>query len=246
MASEGSSNVERAGEILVHLGNAGTEGLALQAIAAQLGDAKSATRRALVALSIRGFVEATAKRGHYRLGPAIYGLANRPSSVNDLVARFRPAVMAVAARTGHSTYLMTRAGFEAICIDMHEGNAVIRTLSGGVGGRIPLGIGPGSLCILSALDDATRATVIEHNADRYAERATDARGVKSLVEITRRQGFSHDISQAYPEAAGVACLIERPGLGAIAALSIAMPSAQMTDDIPSEIARIMHEEVSRC
>lgn len=246
MASEGSSNVERAGEILVHLGNAGMEGLALQTIAAQLGDAKSATRRALVALSIRGFVEATAKRGHYRLGPAIYGLANRPSSVNDLVARFRPAVMAVAARTGHSTYLMTRAGFEALCIDMHEGNAVIRTLSGGVGGRIPLGIGPGSLCILSALDDATRKTVIEQNAERYLERGMNAAGVEAQVEIIRRQGFSHDVSQTYPEAAGVACLIERPGLGAIAALSIAMPSAQMTGETPSNIARIMNEEVSHC
>lgn len=244
MASEGSSNVERAGEILVHLGNAGTEGLALQTIAAQLGDAKSATRRALVALSIRGFVETTAKRGHYRLGPAIYGLANKPSTVNDLVARFRPVVMAVAARTGHSTYLMTRAGFEALCIDMHEGNAIIRTLSGGVGGRIPLGVGPGSLCILSALDEVTRNTVIEHNAGRYVERGTDSQSVTAMVENVQRQGFSYDISLTYPEAAGVACLIERPDLGAIAAISIAMPSAQMKDGTASDIVRIIREEVN--
>ncbi|RWX81053.1 hypothetical protein EPK99_01605 [Neorhizobium lilium] len=78
---------------------------------------------------------------------------------------------------------------------MHEGNAIIRTLSGGVGATF------------------------------------------------RRQGFSHDISQTYTEAADVACLMRRPGLGAVAALSIAMQSAQMNNQRAAKIADIMQEAV---
>ena len=247
MASESSSNVERAAEILVELGQAGPGGLSLKLLSERLANAKSATRRALVALAKRGFVEGTGKRGEYRLGPAIYGLANRRSSISELVRSFRPAVMAVAARTGQSSYLLARAGFDAVCVDMHEGTAFVQTLTGGIGGRVPLGVGPGSVSMLAGLDPATRAAVICQNAPRYGQyNGCDVAKVERDVERALGLGYSFDISDTYADAGGVAVAIARGGAAAIAAISIAIPAAQLDPERAREIAGIIKSEIDKC
>ncbi len=245
--SESSSNVERAGEILVHLGRAGVAGLSLQDLSLAVGDAKSATRRALVALSVRGFVEPAGKRGRYRLGPTIYGLANRTSSTSELVRRFRPAVMEVAARTGQSSYLLTRAGFDAICVDMHQGTAFVQTLTGGIGGRVPLGIGPGSVAILLGLDEATRDAIIAHNAGRYPQYndATPTH-VRRKIDLACEHGWSYDIGETYVDAAGVGVPIPVTPGDASAAISIAIPAASLDPDRARDIAALIRGEIARC
>jgi DNA-binding IclR family transcriptional regulator len=247
MVSESSTNVERAAEILVHLGRAGVPGLSLQQLSEALGDAKSATRRSLVALSVRGFVETTGRRGQYRLGPAIYGLANRSSSTSELARRFRPAVMEVAARTGQSSFLLTRAGFDAICIDMHEGTSFVQTLTGGIGGRVPLGIGPGSLAIMLGIDAATRDAVIRQNAPRYGQyNGADVARVRDTLARAIAQGWCYDIGETYSDAGGVAVPIPVSPNDATASISIAIPAASLDPDRAAAIAGLIRGEIARC
>lgn len=247
MASESSSNAERAGEILIHLGNAGTEGLSLQALSLKLDEAKSATRRALVALSKRGFVEAAGKYGHYRLGPAIFGLANRTTSVSEMVRRFRPAVTEVAAVTQQSSYLMVRAGFDAICVDMHEGTAFVQTLTGGIGGRVPLGIGPGTVSILTLLEPTAVDGILEQNQPRFGlyNHANMAKVQRELGRA-RELGYSYDIGETYPDAGGVAVPIRSSHGITAAAVSIAIPASLLTPARAAEIAAIIGKAVQRC
>ncbi|SDR53401.1 transcriptional regulator, IclR family [Rhizobiales bacterium GAS191] len=246
MVTESSSNAERAAEILIHLGQAGPAGLSLQLLAEKLADPKSATRRALVALSKRGFVEGTGRRGQYRLGPAIYGLANRTGSINEFVERFRPAVIAVAARTGQSSYLLVRAGFDAICVDMHEGTAFVQTLTGGIGGRVPLGIGSGSISILTGLDPTTREAIIKENQHRYGHyNKIDIQHVRSRVERAVKLGYSYDIAETYAEAAGVAVPVRLNTAGVIAAISIAIPAAQLDPERAHSIAHLIRGEIEK-
>lgn len=247
MVSESSTNVERAAEILVHLGRAGVPGLSLQQLSETLGDAKSATRRSLVALSVRGFVEATGKRGQYRLGPAIYGLANRSSSTSELARRFRPAVMEVAAKTGQSSFLLTRAGFDAICIDMHEGTSFVQTLTGGIGGRVPLGIGPGSLAIMLGLDVVTREAVIAQNAPRYGQyNGADAAKVRAKLARAIVDGCSYDIGETYSDAGGVAVPIPVSPNDATASISIALPATNLDPGKAQAIALLIRNEIAHC
>jgi DNA-binding IclR family transcriptional regulator len=247
MVSESSTNVERAAEIMVHLGRAGVPGLSLQQLSETLGDAKSATRRALVALSVRGFVEATGKRGQYRLGPAIYGLANRSSSTSELARRFRPAVTEVAAKTGQSSFLLARAGFDAICIDMHEGAAFVQTLTGGIGGRVPLGIGPGSIAIMLGLDAATREAVIRNNGPRYGQyNGADAAHVRDKLARAAIQGCSYDIGETYSDAGGVAVPIPVSPSDATAAISIAIPAINLDPDRAHAIAELIRNQIAKC
>lgn len=244
---ESSSNVERAAEILVLLGQAGVAGMTLQDLSEKLDDPKSATRRALVALSGRGFVEATGRRGQYRLGPAVYGLANRSSSAMELVRRFRPAVMAISAHTGQSCYLMARAGFDAICVDMHEGTAFVQTLTGGVGGRVPLGVGPGSTAIMLGLDERTREAIIRRNAPRYAQyNGTDAARVRKNLQRALAQGCSFDIGEMFADSAGVAAPIPVSPNGTTAAISIAIPAAHLDADRARAIAALIRGQIAKC
>ncbi|KKB12291.1 hypothetical protein VE25_08570 [Devosia geojensis] len=247
MASESSSNAERAGEILIHLGNAGVDGLSLQTLSQQLGEAKSATRRALVALSKRGFVENAARYGHYRLGPAIFGLANRSTSISELVRRYRPAVTEVAAVTQQSSYLMVRAGFDAICVDMHEGTAFVQTLTGGIGGRVPLGIGPGTISILTLLDPPLVAGILEHNEPRFDQyNHADLAKVTRELDRARALGFSYDIGETYPDAGGVAVPVRSSRGITAAAVSIAIPASLLDAARAAEIAGIIQAAIRRC
>ncbi|MBM6595136.1 helix-turn-helix domain-containing protein [Microvirga sp. BT291] len=229
---------------MMHLGQAGPMGVSLKDLASAIGEAKSATHRALTALAQHGFVEGTGRRGFYRLGPAIFGLSNRPSSINELVRQFRSAVVEIAAQVGYSSYLLVRAGFDAMCVDMQEGTAFVQTLTGGVGGRVPLGIGPGSISILASLDERTRAAIIAHNAPRYARYNNTKEGdVLTRLDRGITMGFSYDIGETYADAGGVAVGIRRNGMPLPATLSIAIPSSQLDDsraaEIASEIRRIM-------
>jgi DNA-binding IclR family transcriptional regulator len=246
MVAESSSNAERAAEILIHLGQAGPPGLSLQLLAEKLGDPKPATHRALVALAKRGFVQTIGRRGQYRLGPAIYGLANRAGSIHEFVQRFRPAVIAVAARTGQSSYLMVRAGFDALCVDMHEGTAFVQTLTGGIGGRVPLGIGPGSISILIGLDPTTREAVITQNQPRFAQyNMVDIQHVRRRVERAITLGYSYDIAETYADAAGVAAPIRLNDAGAGAAISIAIPAIQLDPKRAETIAGLIRDEIEK-
>lgn len=246
MVAESSSNAERAAEILIHLGKAGPQGASLGEINAAIDAGKAATRRALVALSIRGFTEGTGKRGHYRLGPAIYGLANRPGTTAELVSRFRPAVIDVAAATGQSSYLMMRAGFDAICVDMHEGTAFVQTLTGGVGGRVPLGVGPGSLSIMTGLEPGERESVIRHNRPRFPlYNGVDEAHVRERLGRALEQGFSYDIGETFADAGGVAVPIPARALRVSAALSIAIPASLLDEARAREIQALIGACIAR-
>ncbi|WP_279482672.1 IclR family transcriptional regulator [Aureimonas sp. SK2] len=247
MSTESSSTTERAAEILIHLGAAGSDGLSLQALSQHLGGAKSAVRRGLIALSKSGFVENAGRYGHYRLGPAIFGLANRPSSTIELVRRYRPALAEVAAVTQQASYLMVRAGFDAICIDMHEGTAFVQTLTGGIGGRVPLGIGPGSISLLTLLDTRLANSTIDHNAARFERyNGADTTKVRQTLERARMLGYSYDIGETFPDAGGVGVPVVASWGKTAAAISIAIPASLLNPKRAAEIATEIRAAISAC
>ncbi|RDD69704.1 helix-turn-helix domain-containing protein, partial [Paracoccus versutus] len=139
MARQSSSNAGRAAEILILLGQADRKGMALAALAAATGEAKSSVHRTLVALAEYGLVVQNGNRGNYMLGPATYALAHRSLGVNEIVATYRPALIDITGRTQFSTYLMVRSGLDTICLDYQMGQIVAQPYVSGIGGRIPMG-----------------------------------------------------------------------------------------------------------
>ena len=131
--------------MLLVLGEAGSEGLALKDIAGRMGEQKPAVHRTLMALAKHGFVEQSQNRGDSRLRAFDLRAGLPPRTRRRRRShKWRTAVMALAGRLGHGVYLMERAGLDAVVLDMQMGTAPIQALTNGVGGRLPMGLGPGS------------------------------------------------------------------------------------------------------
>jgi DNA-binding IclR family transcriptional regulator len=161
-----SSNAERALDIMLALGEVGLEGLSLAEISMQVGSAKSAAHRTLVAMIAKGFAEQAQRYGYYRLGPAILMLARRQERLEPQVQKFRPGMAEFARRTGFTVYLLIQSGVDAICAEMIS-RSTRRQFTMGVGARVPMGIGAGSLALMSLLSEDAVHQILEANADRY-------------------------------------------------------------------------------
>ncbi|MFT3687897.1 IclR family transcriptional regulator [Paenirhodobacter sp.] len=184
-----SSNVQRAAEILLSLGAAGPAGMSLAALSGATGDAKAAVHRALVALANFGFVDQPGRRGNYRLGPAIYALANRSVSVQEMIGLFRPALISITAETGLSTFLMARAGLDSVCLDFQTGAMNVQPFVDGVGGRLPLGVGLAGVCVLAMMEASARERVLEINAPRMESWGVTPDQVRAEIADYHRLGY---------------------------------------------------------
>lgn len=242
MVKDGSKNVDRALEILLILGEAGHEGRTLTELAARLKDNRSSVHRALATMIVKGFAESIGKRGGYRLGPAIYGIAQHTPALHQQTHRLRPALAQVADRTRHATYLLARVGLDAICMEMVLGTSPSQTLTGGVGGRVPLGIGPGSVSILATLDSQTRESIIDQNEPRFGSYSGQtAKAVREAVEQANILGYACEIGVFNRDGGGVAvALPERRGQSNFA-ISVATHSKLMTSAMIDETVQIMKE-----
>lgn len=239
-----SSNAERAARAMLAIGRAGTEGTPLGELARTLGEAKSALHRSLTALARFGFVE---KRGYgrYRLGPAIFALAQLDGAVRDQVARWRPLLVEMASRHGCTVYLLKRAGFDAVVLDMRVGSAPLQALTSGVGDRLPLGLGPGAASLLLPLDAETRERILAGNVPAFVARGYSEGHVRRFVTATLARGYALDRAQFVPECGGIALPVRERNGEAVAAISVSAPVSFLTDERVAAIVTELEEAIGR-
>ncbi len=205
-----SSNASRAAAMLLMLGRAGVSGAALKDLAAELGEAKPPVLRCLNSLIEYGFAEQVA-RGRYRLGPSIFSLARTKSAVEIEVARWRSVLEEVVEHLGQTVSLVRRAGLNVVVVDKQVGTSPIQALVDDIGGRLPMGIGSGSVSILATMDQSDWTEIVRRNSDKYPNWNLDADVVAKHVKKASVQGFSHDVGLLIPECAGLAVPIRERG-----------------------------------
>ncbi|KUI19758.1 IclR family transcriptional regulator [Mycobacterium sp. GA-1285] len=108
--------------------------LRLVDLGAQLGLAKSTTRRLLVGLVEIGFA-AVDEQGRFSLGDRLLGLGS--ADVAGLAALFRPTLEQLATTTGETVDLSVLRGGEMLFIDQLQSTHRLRAVSA-VGMRFPL------------------------------------------------------------------------------------------------------------
>lgn len=214
----------------------GAAGIALGELAAEMAEAAPALHRTLTALAKFGFVESHG-RGRYRLGPAIFALAQLDGSMTDRLTQWRPLLIETVARYGCSAYLVERAGMDTVVLDMHVGTAPLQALTSGIGARLPLGLGPGATAILITLDGPTRELILEQNAAAYEARGFSLAHIHAFVHDALARGYALDRAQFVPECGGVALPIRNRGGQASAAISASAPVSFLTDQRVAEIVR---------
>lgn len=205
-----STNAARAAATLLELGRSGASGMTLKDLSEAVGDPKAAMLRCLSALLQYGFAEQVG-RGRYRLGPSIYSLAKAQTAVHVEVAKWRPALVFLASKLGQTMHLVRRAGWDVVVLDMEIGSAPVQVLANGVGARLPLGIGSGSLAIVSTFDPQVRNEIVANNTSRYSQFKLDAATVARYVEQTALRDYSCDVGLIIPECGGLAVPIRERG-----------------------------------
>ncbi|MDE2335660.1 MAG: helix-turn-helix domain-containing protein [Rhodospirillales bacterium] len=235
-----SSNAERAARALLQLGQGGAEGVSLGDLALALAETKPGLHRSLTALAKFGFVEKRG-RGRYRLGPAIFALAQLDSTLRDRLRQWRPLLVEMASRHGCTVYLVQRAGHDAVVLDMHVGSAPLQALTSGVGDRLPLGLGPGAAALLLPLDAATREAILAANAPAFAARGYAEAHVRGFVAETLARGYALDRAQFVAECGGIALPVRERNGEAPVAISVSAPVSFLTEarvaDMAAELRR---------
>lgn len=235
-----TNNIERAALLLLRVGEAGPDGITLRQLADALDAEKPAVHRALTALARHGFVEKV-RHGWYRLGSSIYALARRESGTLDGIRRWRPAVITLAEEFGHCVYLVGRAGLDVVVLDMQLGRAPIQALTNGIGGRLPIGIGPGSIAIISAAERDEQDEVLSANAARIRQAGHDPEHIVRLVRESSRRGYAIDVGDFIADCGGISFPTrEATGLADMA-ITIAAPSSYLSEERIAEITARMNE-----
>ncbi len=198
--------------------------------------------RLLKSLVAERLVEQDETSKVYRLGIELFALGASAGHVLDLRTLCRPALLHLCASLGDTIFLLVRSGFDAVCLDRVEGPFEIRTFTGDVGGRIPLGLGQGSLAILAYLPEAERDEVIRFNVARMREYgALDEVFLRAEIARIREQGHCGRVLGLNEGMAGLAVpILDREG-HAVAALSV----GTLTDRLNAERAPIVAEMLKR-
>ncbi|MFH5821256.1 IclR family transcriptional regulator [Georgenia sp. AZ-5] len=217
--------VDRALLVLQELALVGPDGCALADLAARLRLNKTTAHRVLAALKYRDFVVQDLATGHYLLGPAAAGLADRFFGEENLPALVHPALLALVAEVDELVHLGSLTGAHVLYLDKVEPDRAIRVWSA-VGRRMP--------AVTTALGRALLAYRGTERAmlDAYVratDRDVDAEHVWDVLERARATGYALEEQENEPGIACVAVPLLRGGT-AVAAVSVSAPAERMTPE----------------
>jgi DNA-binding IclR family transcriptional regulator len=238
------SSLHRAVQILKGLAaGAADGGQRVSDLAKALGYTQATTHRLLQQLVDEGLVVQNADTKRYALSLDFFALAARAGDSGSLRERCRPALLRLGASLGDSVFLLVRAGFDAMCLDRWEGPFPIRSFTGDIGGRIPLGVGQGSMAILAHLPEAERDEVMRHNVPRIRHLgALDEVYLRTEAARVLRQGYANTNSGLIEGMAGVAVPVFDANGRVAAALSVGTLTARLEGERLPVVVDLLQRE----
>ncbi len=238
-------SVHRTATILKLLATRSLAGWRLSDIAHETGLRKATTHRLLSALVSAGFAYQNAADRRYHLGYEIIRMSTAATRY-DIVELARPALIRLARKTGDTVFLSMREGLDALCVDRQVGAYPIKTLTLEVGDRRPLGVGSGSLALLSFLPDEEVAEIVKANRLRLAKYPKFAPPIlRALIAHARTNGFAFNDGRIVSAMSAVAVPIQDPRGKVVAALSIAAINERMGKARIKQIAAMLLDEAAK-
>jgi DNA-binding IclR family transcriptional regulator len=241
VSSEGGA---RAALLLLELGKAGSAGAPLLEIADALGQTKPTLLRSIKSLIDYGFVEQVA-RGRYRLGPSIFSLARAENAAVLDIANWTSVLDKLARTFGQTFSLVRHAGLDVVVLDKRVGGAPVQALMSEIGGRLPMGMGSGSVAILTTLDPDDRDAIIAANARRYAKWNLTAAQVTEIVRKATVNGHVSDLGHMIPECGGIGVPIhERGRYTATMSIALSAPLQFFSQNRIPDVAKEMKKAIA--
>jgi len=220
-----------------------TSGLRLTQLADAVGLSKSTAHRILSALVQHGLLRLSAELRVYTPGGELYRLGIATARHFSLADLARPSLQRLADLTGDTVFLSVIDGCEALCLDRISGDFPIKTLTLAVGDRRPLGVGAGSLALLSALPGSEwRAIVADESRRLPRYRDFTRAALTRWVLDARRKGFSHNPERIVPGMSAIGVVIRGADDHPIGAISVAAIAPRMAADRIDSIFALVKRE----
>jgi DNA-binding IclR family transcriptional regulator len=238
----GTQSIERALMLMREIAAHNRTGSRLLDLASRTGLQRPTVHRMLKCLTLENMVQQDPETHRYFLGPMVFELGLTAAPRFNLREICHPAMTRIAEATGDTVFLTQRSGLDSVCVDRQEGTFPIKTFTLEIGMRRPLGVGTGSLAILSALSEEEVKHVIASNTPRLPEYGLTPTSLLAQVKRAQRLGFA---VREMPTLAGVRsvgqALHNRSGV-AFAALSVSAISSRMSEKRVSELATLLKNE----
>ncbi len=244
-ALSGTQSISRVFALLREVAEHNREGLRLTDIARQLGIEPPTAHRILKCLVQERALRRDGASKRYFLGPALFELGLVATPRVDLRTLCAPVLERLAEETGDMIFLTCRSGLDGVCLSRHEGKFPVKTYTLEVGMRRPLGVGAGSLAILSALPEAEIRAIVARNAPRLAEHdeLTES-ALMSQVRRAQKLGYAVRELRGLGGVRTVGVAIRRGDGTPIAALSLSAIRSRMKDDRVNALARLLGREAA--
>ena len=145
----GTQSIERALTLLREIAAHNRGGSRLLDLATRTALQRPTVHRMLKCLASESMVQQDPDTHRYFLGPMVFELGLTAAPRFNLREICHPALTRIAEATGDTVFLTHRSGLDSVCLDRREGTFPIKTFTLEIGMRRPLGVGTGSLAILS-------------------------------------------------------------------------------------------------
>ena len=239
------SSLQRAIQLLRALAESGPS--RVSDLARTLCFTQATTHRLLQQLSEGGLVHQLSQDKRYALGLGLATLAARAAeqagAEGGLRAICRPALVRLGAALGETVFLMVRSGFDAVCLDRWEGPWPIRTFTGDIGGRVPLGMGQGAMCILAHLPAEECEEVLRYNVPRVVGMGVvDGVYLRAEINRTRELGYSSTHTGVLDGMAGVGVPVFDAAGRVAAAFSVGTLAARLSGDRLPVVVGLLQKE----
>lgn len=217
----GTQAIARAASLLRGIAGSGASGNSLVELASRTELERPTAYRILQRLVAEGLVEQDPASRGYALGPLLYelGLAARPP--RQLFSQASAVVARLAKESGDTVFAIIQSGFDSVCIDRKEGDYPVKALMMDPGRRRPMGIGAGSLALLSAMQQSTAEQLLDSNATRIQGAGEAQLGaLQEVVRQGRADGYVLRAATEVPEILSLAIAVCNPYGTPLCAFSI--------------------------
>jgi DNA-binding IclR family transcriptional regulator len=202
----------------------------LDQLAEQVEVHKSTVLRLLRTLESHHFVRREGIR-FYRLGSALFDLANQALEDLDVRRSSQPALAELNARTGHTVHLATYEDGEVVYVDKYEGRHSVRMYSR-IGKRAPVHCTAVGKVLVAAMAPARRAEIAEAIDYEVRTGNTITNPVDFLAElaIVAERGYAVDNAEHEDFIHCIAAPIRGANGEVLAAASLSIPKILLDFD----------------
>jgi DNA-binding IclR family transcriptional regulator len=242
-AASGAQSIHRAARILREIASYSLNGLRLVDLARQLDLNRTTVHRILTCLIEEGLVMQNPTSLRYVLGHGLFELGLTAASQFRLREICFPSLERIAAETGHTAFMTIRSNYDALSIARVDGKLPLEIPSLDIGVHRPLGVGAGSLAILSALADDEIERIVSANARRLA--SFGKLTVPLLLEIARQSreaGYGIHDGRMIAGISGVGILVHDGSGAPLGAISVSAKADSLSLDAQGEIVVILKKE----